>query len=260
LPGKSRTYFELVEAFRQPDCAVCRMVNAALTQHIDMFIYENINNEARREEIRAARGFCSVHATVMAAGYGRMQSIAALQQDVFNDVLREWDKVNPKPAAQLADPRRATTLLLTARLTSLRVKLAFVRKIRSTVHATKEAIRPRRSCLLCDYERGQEVAILQTLADDVLDPDMQEAFERSGGLCLPHFHMLLDAKGLTLERLSKLMEVEYALLRKVKADLDEYVHKQNAAYREEEAGDEAGAPVQATRLTSGRVVHRDGRT
>src|SRR5512133_870284 len=88
----SRTYYDLLEALPQPDCVVCRMVDAAVRQYIDMFIYENITNLARREEIRLARGFCSAHTTMFMAGYGRLFSMATLEQDVLNDVLRQIDR------------------------------------------------------------------------------------------------------------------------------------------------------------------------
>ena len=231
----SRTYFELIEAFGQPDCGVCRVVDNAVLGYIDMFLYENVNNLARRAEIRAARGFCTTHAGLVMTGYGRKQSISLLQQDIVNDVIEQWD----------AQPRVSWIDRLLGRL--------------PTGHGPKGATFPQRNCPLCDYEHIQEIGALRTLADDVLDPDMLKAFEQSAALCLPHFHMFMGLDRIRSKHVAKVIEVERRVLSTVKAQLDEYVHKQNPEYKDEEKGDEADAPVTATRMTSGRIHHTDAR-
>jgi hypothetical protein len=244
LPPKSSTYFDLIRAFSLPNCAVCALVDEALLQHIDMFLYENVNNIARREEIRVARGFCSLHATTMASGYGRAQSISLLQQDIVGNVLDDLDKVMNGPAGKSALARPLDLL---------------GSGMRAVAHALQEAMTPRRNCPLCDYERGMETAFVQTLADHITDPEMQSAFEQSWGLCLPHFHMALNAANMNRNRFSKLIEIELNLLHKLKSDLDLYVQKQNTDYVGEPTGPESNAPVRATRITGGRIVHKDGR-
>src|SRR5205085_4413350 len=73
-------------------------------QRIDAFLYEQILVLERRAEIRAARGFCSVHGTML-TGVGYMQGNAILQHDVLNDVLREISKVVPDVAHPDANKR-----------------------------------------------------------------------------------------------------------------------------------------------------------
>ena len=169
----SRTYFELIEAFSQPDCAACRIVDMAVHGYIDMFLYENVNNLARRHEIRAARGFCTYHGDLMMAGYGRKGSIALLQQDILHDVMDQLGQIVPESHGPALFRRRQT--------------------------ATKSvlaAIAPQIECPLCTYERIQTTVVLRTLADDVLDPAMLAAFEHSAGLCLPHFRLILELEGM----------------------------------------------------------------
>ncbi|MCL5998324.1 MAG: DUF6062 family protein [Chloroflexi bacterium] len=231
----SRTYFDLLEALRQPGCAVCRLVNDAVRQHIDIFIYENINNLARRDEIRASRGFCSVHTSLFMSGYGRLLSLATLEQDIMHNVLREIGDVIDKP--------------------DLFKKSNLFSRTNAFAQAIRDALLPRRSCPLCLYERDQETVVLGTLIQFIEDPDMRRALENSAGLCLPHFHMALGMPG----KLDKIIEVEHTMLKQLKSDIDDYVHKRNPAYEDEQMGREADAPTRAAHILASRVAHADGR-
>jgi hypothetical protein len=241
----SRTYFDLLDALRQPGCAVCRLVNDAVRQHVDMFVYENINNLARREEIRAARGYCSVHTSLFTNAHGRLLSLATLEQDVLKNVLREI-------AAVIGDREDGKPDLLSGLSSFFSGARGGVRGVAQSI---REALLPRRSCPLCDYERSQEGVMLGTLLQFIEDPDMAAAFERSSALCLPHFYAALGMPG----KLDRVIEVEYTMLTELKGQIDQYVHKRNAAYEDEEIGEEADSPLRAARILAGRVVHTDGR-
>ena len=58
-----------------------------------------------------------------------------------------------------------------------------------------------------------------------------------------------------------LIEIETAILSKLKAEVDEFLHKSNASFgfTQADMGDEADAPLRALRIVSGRVIHTDGR-
>ena len=232
----SRTYFELIEAFSQPDCAACRIVDAAVHGYIDMFLYENVNNLARRHEIRAARGFCTYHGDLMMAGYGRKGSTALLQQDILHDVVGQLDQAAPESHWPNLFRRR-----------------------QSAAKAVVAAIAPQIDCPLCTYERIQTTVVLRTLADDALDPAMLAAFERSAGLCLPHFRMILELEGVAPDKSVRLIEVERRILGEAMAQLDEYVRKQITELVSTGPSEEGDAPARVTRLTSGRIQHVDGR-
>jgi len=231
----SRTYFDLIEAFKQPDCAVCRLTDAAVHQYIDIFIYENITNVARRQEIREARLFCSLHASKFMSGYGRLLSLATLEQDVLNDVLRSINRTLEHPLKRLG-----------------MIGALFQR----TTRAIREVILPTRNCTLCDYERSMERVMLGTLIQFIDEPDIRGTFETSDALCLPHYYMALGMPG----RHDRLISVEQAVLTKTKADIDEYVRKRNPLYKDQQMDeDEAASPTRAAKLISGRIVHIDGR-
>jgi hypothetical protein len=114
-------------------------------------------------------------------------------------------------------------------------------------------------CPLCEYERRQEGVVLRALVSDINDPALRSAFERSAGLCLPHFQMAVALQDAPAGNQARLVEMERAILAGLKAELDEYLSKRNASYEAEPMGEEADAPLRAVRLVSGRVVHSDGR-
>jgi Family of unknown function (DUF6062) len=240
----SRTYFDLLEALRQPDCAVCRLINNSLLTYIDMFIYENINNIARRAEIRTSRGFCSIHTNAFMAGYGRLLSLATLEQDVLNDVLRQINLVLDTKST-VGKPVRGLT----------RKPGALKAFFRSAPQSIREVIKPQRECPLCEYEHSQEKVMLGTLLQFIDDAEMSTAWQASEGLCLPHYYMALGMPG----KHDPIIVVEQRVLKEVKHQIDEYVHKRHPEYGDEEMGIEAGSPPRAAKLLSGRIVHKDGR-
>lgn len=226
----SRTYFDLIEAFKQPDCAVCRLIDDAVYQYIDIFIYENITNVARRAEIREARLYCSLHTSKFMGGYGRLLSLATLEQDVLNDVIRSINRA-----------------IAPGTIRSL---------FQGAARAIRQAILPTRNCTLCDYERSMERVMLGTLIQFIDEPDIRAGFEASSGLCLPHYYMALGMPG----KHERIIKVEQDMLMKTKADIDEYVRKRNPLYKDQLMDeDEAASPTRAARLLSGRIVHTDGR-
>ncbi len=236
----SRTYYDLLEALPQPDCFVCRLVDAAVRQYIDMFIYENITNLARREEIRLARGYCSAHMVMFMGGYGRLLSLAMLEQDVMNDVLRQIDRALGGPVT--GGPLLAGLLHRAGK-------------------AIREAVLPSRPCPLCDYEKSQERVMLGTLLQFIDDPAMAAAFEQASILCLPHYYVALGLRGIPglAARLERLIAKQQQGLRQLKLDIDEYIRKRNTLYRDEEKAQEADAPTRAAKVIAGRVIHTDGR-
>ncbi|MCS7060112.1 MAG: DUF6062 family protein [Anaerolineae bacterium] len=245
-PGRDyrTTYTDLLQALTQPDCAVCRLVNQAVRQHVDVFLYEQLLVLERRAEIRAARGFCSIHSAMLIAGHGRMLGAATLYQDVLNDVMRQLEG-----AVRTVSPGAAPS----------RLQRMFSIGWRGILRKVARIVRPQRACPLCEYERRQETVVLRALLNDIYDPILGAAFERSAGLCLPHFQMALLLPDVATDHQLRLVELERGILSTLKAELEAYIAKRNAGREAEPMGAEATAPARAGRLLAGRIVHSDGR-
>jgi hypothetical protein len=244
--NKSSVYHELIEAMEQTGCPVCRLIDRAVRQYVDVFFYENITNVARRAEIRASRGYCSVHGAML-GGPSRMLGIAIIQHDVINDVLREVNKTLPRTEAATArkSDRKSgkPTPLDDLSATPLR-------------NALLNAVKPKRLCPLCEYESDTERNLLRTLINDIGEVELQTAFEKSTGLCLPHVQAALQLRGVSADGLRRVMQIERDILQSLKAELDEYLVKSNGSYDYQGMGDESDSPARAVRLVSGRVFGR----
>jgi hypothetical protein len=239
---KSSVYHELIEAMGQPGCPVCQLIDRAVRQYVDVFFYENITNVERRAEIREARGYCSVHGALL-IGHSRTLGVAIIQHDVINDVLREINKTlaTTEPAKN-SKPRKPAPLDDLA-----------AAPLRNTLSS---AMKPKRDCPLCEYERDRERNLLRTLINEIHVPEMRAAFERSSGLCLPHANAALQLRGVSADGLRLVMQIERDILQRLKSELDEYLVKSNGSYEYVGMGTEADAPMRAVKLVSGRVFGR----
>ncbi len=229
MNSKSSLYFDLIEALRGQDCAVCRLVDRDVRQYIDGLFYESLTIVERRAEIRAARGFCSMHGGIL-AGNARMLGIAIIHQDVINDVLRGI------PAGETGNP----------------LKTLFAR----AGNRVAEAVRPRRECTLCGHERHQERIVLELLLKHVREPEMRDAVGASGGLCLPHLEVAALLRAVPPGAFDALITLQRARLETLRGELERFIHKSNGSYERGAMGAEADAPARAARLVSGRVFGR----
>ncbi len=240
---KITVYHDLIATMAQPGCPVCQLVDRGVRQYVDIFFYENITNVQRRAEIRAARGYCSVHGAML-IGHSRMLGTAIIQHDIINDTLREINRALPasEPDATRARSRARNPL---EDLASAPMRNALL-----------NAVKPRRLCPLCEYERDQEQVFIRTLINELHEEPMREAFRRSAGLCLPHVQTALQMRGLSAGGLKLAMQIERDILQALKAELDDYLVKSNGSYDYEGMGAEADAPARATKAVSGRVFGR----
>ena len=227
MPLKTSTFFDLLEALAQPGCAACRLSDRYVRENIDSFFYENITNVARRQDIRRSRGFCSLHASMLPAPT-RMLGTAILHHDVLNDVLRE---MNAKPVIR--------QLLKKNPLAS--------------------AVTPKRECTLCEFERDRERYILSTLVNLIAEPELNDAFSRSDGICLPHLQTALRMSDVSPSANARFVSAQTRKMEKLRDELKEYISQSNGSYAYQGMGDEADSPLRAVRMVSGRIVRHDGR-
>jgi Family of unknown function (DUF6062) len=230
--ARSTQYFDLRDALTQPSCPICRLVDSGVRQFVDGLFYESLTVVERRAEIREARGFCSAHSSVI-SGTTRVLGSAIIHRDVINDVLRGIPEANAP-------------------------KGLFRQGVAAVTDAVVKAIKPRRECPLCEFERRQEKILLETLLRNLHEPELREAFERSAGLCLPHLQTVCGMRGIQDDNLRWLIETQRSILLNLRDQLDLFVHRYNGSYDFAQMGSEAEAPQRAVRTVSGRIVARRG--
>lgn len=84
-----------------------------------------------------------------------------------------------------------------------------------------DAKEPRRACLACDRETKLETQYVQTIKKWVNDRALKDLYERSNGLCFPHYRMLLRTKGRLPDWVIDFQRARYErFLRDIRAYLD----------------------------------------
>jgi hypothetical protein len=143
-PEKFTAYFNIVDAFKQPGCAICRLLQKAVHTYLDSLFYEHVNDAGTRRRLRQSFGFCREHAQT-----------AISMRDAFGLAII-YDDILGQVAASLGE-----------------------RKL-------PEAIQ---ECPLCTTRSTFEKQYVEVFRQYLTDPDFQEAFSLSSGLCLPHFRL-----------------------------------------------------------------------
>ena len=116
--------FEVLEALREPGCAVCRLALRSVARLLQTISYEQVNDPALRAELRKSRGFCNQHAHQWLRESRSVLGTALIYRDLISATLRDLDERAPprgKPpvcvacrAQRDAETRYVETLVATA--------------------------------------------------------------------------------------------------------------------------------------------------
>ncbi len=91
---RDSTSFEVREALQQGGCPVCRLALRSVGRWLAAVAYEQVNDIKLRDRLRAARGFCNVHAHRWLREVGSVLGTAIVYQDLLTAALRELDGEN----------------------------------------------------------------------------------------------------------------------------------------------------------------------
>src|SRR6266851_5104367 len=91
---RDSTSFEVREALDQGGCPVCRLALRSVGRWLASVAYEQVNDIKLRDRLRAARGFCNVHAHRWLREVGSVLGTAIVYQDLLTAALREIDGEN----------------------------------------------------------------------------------------------------------------------------------------------------------------------
>ena len=172
-------YFKLIEACGQPGCPVCCCVVGESRSYLDAFLYEQVTNPDTRRALRASWGFCNWHTWMLLEIENSLFGAAILDEDLATLALRRTEGLGERPrrpggwawlAALTGRPRRSSIL---------------------------ELYRKRAVCPACASAADTEGRCLQTLVRFVDDGDLQAAYARSNGLCLPHLFAAVEQNALS---------------------------------------------------------------
>lgn len=163
-------YFDLIEAFRQPGCPVCRCAATASRQYLETLGREHVNDPQLRWRLRASWGFCNWHSWILADLPGSTFAAAVIHEDLLRTARHRTAALGARAACVARGPRRWL-----ARLAGAGGSPALVRLYRR-----------RSPCPACLEAARVEARAVDALGAFVDELAFQRAYEDSDGLCVPH--------------------------------------------------------------------------
>ncbi len=217
------TYLDLIEACRQPGCPVCRLVQQEVARSLANFFYESVNDPAIRLRLRKSLGFCREHAWLaINARIGDALGLAIIYQDVIVNIERDLSGSPDSPVPQ-------KTLHRVLRRASVGLKGRLENALR--------ALSPRQRCPACEQQESSTRMTIEVLLASIDRPDFSKEFQSSEGLCLPHLKQIL-ANSPRQAVFSTLLDTNLHALERFKAELAEFIRKNDYRFSKEEMGPE----------------------
>lgn len=194
-PRRHAGEHDLIEAFGQPGCPVCRLSTEAVDAYLTSVCYEQVNDLDLREQLRSAGGFCRLHAERFIRQ--RLGQLAAAI--VYRDVLNTARK---RLAAGGGSGGRS--------------------RLAALFGGGRARPQNHPPCPGCEAETEAEGRYLTALRNRLVDPAVRAKYLAGDGLCLPHINQALQADDAGARALA-VAAVE--MLGSIVADLDEYIRK-----------------------------------
>jgi hypothetical protein len=239
-------YFRLVEACAAPGCPVCRCLIEESRAYLRAVLYEQVTDPETRRVLRASWGFCSWHAGMVAEIADAIFGAAIIYEDLVRLALERTEHL---PLARRA-PRLPGWLA------------GLLRRPWEPAAAVRYRARP--ACPACVSVADAERRYLDTLVRRFDDGDVQAAYARSDGLCVPHLFATIDGRG--GREVTTLVDRTREKWRTVGRTLASFVAKHDYRNREPYTGAEAAASARAfdtlagTRGVFGNHVHETRRS
>ncbi len=226
-------YFDLLEAFPLPGCALCRLLLRGVEQFVDSLLYEYTNSDEMRAAFADSKGVCSEHGHLLRYNkQGNVLAIAKLYQFVLDDVLDA-----------LAAP------LGKAELPSWLDRL-FGGAPRLNNATLVERLEPKSTCVVCDVMMSYENDFIEIIRRYAGEARFQEAFRASDGMCLPHFRQIVRALT-SPEDARTFIGIQKAIWEELRNDLILFIEKQNYEHIGEAMGREGDSWVRAIARMAG---------
>jgi hypothetical protein len=232
------TVYKLLDACREQGCPVCRLEQQGVERYLDSQLYENVNSPKWRDHLRLSLGFCHEHAALAVdKRLGDPLGFSILYRDVINSVLHGWNEDR-----KLARSPRGWTSMLRQ----------VPEQVRARVERMLFAITPRKSCPVCEHRDEMIRNTLRVLVEALKTPEMVSALQASEGLCLPHLRLAL---GHIRDQsvCETLLTIQRSKLEAVKAELDEFIRKNDYRYAGEGFGKEGDAWLRAIGMVVGKA-------
>jgi hypothetical protein len=233
----SSIVYNLLEACRAAGCPICRLEQKSVERYLDHQFYENVNAPAWRDRLRASQGFCHEHAWLGVNGrLGDALGYSIIYRDILNSILVD---LHDKDSPALPPRRRASSLRQVPEAA------------RNLIEKMLTALTPRKRCPVCDHRDETTRTALSVFAEELATPEMTNALQASEGLCFPHLRLALEHVK-DLSTCETLLTIHRAKLESLKAELEEFIRKNDYQAIKEGFGREGDAWLRAVGLIAGK--------
>jgi hypothetical protein len=218
-------YFDLLESFPQPGCAVCRLLERDVARYLDTLLYELTVDPPTQTAFRASRGLCHDHTWIL-PDLNNALAVGILYDAVVDELIRAVAQAQPKQLGALDRLRKG-----------------------GAASGVAQALQPQKPCPACVVRDDAQRRYLQVLGEYAGDARLRSVFEQSDGLCLPHFTALLN---LTTDAANArlLIDIQAQKWVALKAELVLLLHRLDAHYHAE-MGSEATSWLRALARVAG---------
>ncbi len=234
------SYFELLDACKEPGCPICRLGHRSAQRHLTNLIYDGVNDVPLRATIRDSYGYCYEHALMLPeSGESAPLGIAIIHRDILNTLRARLDQETFRKE----------------RRTSLKAVMAGSMNPQGLEAdpATARYLPVKETCPACERRQEAEYLAFHSLLDALAknDQPMRSALQSSDGLCIPHLRQALNAAS-SADAFEAIAAITQTQLTKLINDLDEFIRKNDHRFRDEKISLEEGKSWRrALRRTSG---------
>lgn len=239
-PDRMAYYHDMVEAFGQPGCPLCRMLTRSADRYLGAVLWEMVLDPELRAELSESRGYCQQHGWMLVR-VGAALGVAILTKSVIGTLLEQLEStsLDDSPDSVLDGLRQSLSRRHASRTTEPLVA----------------AVAPQNPCPVCVYVQTLEEHYISTLLEHMDGPgELVEAYHNSDGLCLPHFlKCLADAPSRTAAKV--LVDAQKAVWQGLYDELGEFIRKKDYQAKGEPFGAEKDSWLRALEAISGPPPH-----
>ena len=223
-------YYKLLEACRERGCPVCRVEAQSVERHIENQFYENVNSPKWRDRLRLSLGFCREHAWLAVdKRLGDALGFSIIYRDVVNSVLSRMEQEGDLPRPRLRQVPE---------------------QVRSMAEKLLYAITASRPCPICEYRDDTRLTILSVLVAGLKKQELVDALRASDGFCILHLQKSVEqVKDVSVSH--ALLTIHQERLEKLRAELMEFIRKNDYQAADEGFGAEGDAWLRAVTLVVG---------
>lgn len=221
-----RTRDDLLEAMRQ-GCPLCVLVERAERKAVDHFLYDQVNDLSRRDALRASRGLCLPHTSMLAEGRSAL-GVAILSRDILRAITAELETSGGGKAGFGG----LKGLLGAGSGAQLAAK-----------------VEPQSGCPMCAERPRLEAPLILGLLHNLRDAGFAAEFDASGGLC--RVHLANSLRAASADGARDLAARQAAIWRRLEASLDEFIRKHDYRFQGEVFEEERDVWRRALQASSG---------